>query len=277
MSPAAPASPTLLMADGRAIPQLGLGVWQVPDDEAEAAVVTAVEAGYRLVDTAMIYGNEVGVGRGVRRCGVPREELVVATKVWNTDQGYERTLAACRASLDRLGLEYVDLYLIHWPVPSQDLYVDTWRAMVRLREDGLVRSIGVSNFTEAHVTRIAAETGVVPVVNQVELHPRLQQARLRAFHAERGILTQAWSPLAQGGLLADPTVVTIADRLGVTPAQVILRWHVQLGNVVIPKSVTPSRIAANIDVFGVELDEADMAAVAALDSGARMGPDPDTF
>lgn len=277
MTAAAPASPTLTMADGRPIPQLGLGVWQVPDDDAEAAVRTALAAGYRLVDTARAYDNEVGVGRGLRGSGLPREELFVTTKVWNSDHGAERTVAACRASLDRLGLDHLDLYLIHWPSPKKDRYVDTWRALVSLQEEGLVRSIGVSNFTQAHIERIVAETGVAPVVNQVELHPRFPQAGLRAFHAEHGILTQAWSPLAQGELLAHPTVVGLADKHGVSPAQVVLRWHVQLGNLVIPKSVTPSRIVANIDVFGFALDEADLAAIATLETGERLGPDPDSF
>lgn len=277
MTAAPPASPTLTMADGRPIPQLGLGVWQVPDDDAEAAVRTALAAGYRLVDTARAYDNEVGVGRGVRASGLRREEVFVTTKVWNSDHGAERTVAACRASLDRLGLDYLDLYLIHWPSPKKDRYVDTWRALVSLQAEGLVRSVGVSNFTQGHIERIVAETGVAPVVNQVELHPRFPQADLRAFHAEHGILTQAWSPLAQGELLAHPTVVALAEKHGVSPAQVVLRWHVQLGNLVIPKSVTPSRIVANIDVFGFELDEADLAAIATLETGERLGPDPDTF
>lgn len=277
MTAAAPASPTLTMADGRSIPQLGLGVWQVPDDDAEAAVRIALESGYRLVDTARIYDNEVGVGRGLAGSGVPREDLFVTTKVWNSDHGVERTLAACRASLDRLGLEHLDLYLIHWPSPKRDRYVDTWRALLRLQEEGLVRSVGVSNFTQAHIERLVAETGVAPVVNQVELHPRFPQADLRAFHAANGILTEAWSPLAQGELLAHPTVVGLADKHGVSPAQVVLRWHVQLGNVVIPKSVTPARIRANIDVFGFALDQDDLEAIATLETGQRLGPDPDTF
>lgn len=275
--PVPPAAPAVVLNDGTRIPRLGLGVWQVPDDDAAAAVRTALTSGYRSVDTAAIYGNEVGVGRGVRESGLPREEVHVTTKVWNSEHGYDSAIAACRASLARLGLEYVDLYLIHWPVPSQDRYVETWRALAALRADGLVRSVGVSNFTAAHLRRVMDDSGVVPVVNQVELHPRLQQAELRAFHAEHGIVTEAWSPLAQGGLLSDSVVCGIAGRLGVSAARVILRWHVQLGNVVIPKSVTPARIAENIDVFSFELTDADMAAIGALDAGARIGPDPDTF
>lgn len=277
MSVLPPAAPAVVLADGTSIPRLGLGVWQIPDDDAAAAVRTALASGYRGVDTAAIYGNEAGVGRGVRESGLPREEVHVTTKVWNSAQGYDSTIAACRASLARLGMDYVDLYLIHWPVPSKDRYVATWRALLALREEGLARSVGVSNFTAAHVRRLIDETGVTPVVNQVELHPRFQQAELRAFHAEHGIVTEAWSPLAQGGLLSDPVVCGIAARLGVSAARVILRWHVQIGNVVIPKSVTPSRIAENIDVFSFELTEADMTAIAGLDAGERIGPDPDTF
>ncbi len=277
MSVLPPAAPAVVLADGTSIPRLGLGVWQIPDDDAAAAVRTALASGYRGIDTAAIYGNEAGVGRGVRESGLPREEVHVTTKVWNSAQGYDSTIAACRASLARLGMDYVDLYLIHWPVPSKDRYVATWRALLALREEGLVRSVGVSNFTPAHVRRLIDETGVAPVVNQVELHPRFQQAGLRAFHAEHGIVTEAWSPLAQGGLLSDPVVCGIAARLGVSAARVILRWHVQIGNVVIPKSVTPSRIAENIDVFSFELTEADMAAIAGLDAGERIGPDPDSF
>jgi 2,5-diketo-D-gluconate reductase A len=263
--------------DGRRIPQLGLGVWQVPDDEATAAVRAALDVGYRLVDTAAIYGNEAGVGRGLRESAVPRDEVIVTTKVWNTEHGYDRTIAACRTSLGRLGLDYIDLYLIHWPVPAKDRYVDTWRALVALRDEGLVRSVGVSNFTAAHLARLVEETGVVPAVNQVELHPRLQQAGLRAAHARLGVATEAWSPLAQGELLSDPTVCGLAARLGVTAAQVVLRWHVQLGNVVIPKSVRPARIAENIDLFGFALSDEDMAAMVGLDRGTRLGPDPDSF
>lgn len=269
--------PHLTFNDGRAIPQVGLGVWRTPNDVAVTAVRTALEAGYRHVDTAAIYENETGVGEGIRAAGLPRDELFVTTKVWNADQGFDATLKAADASLKRLGLDHVDLYLIHWPAPRKDLFVDTWRALVRLREEGRARSIGVSNFEVEHLDRIIAETGVTPAINQIELHPRFQQKALRAAHAERGIVTQSWSPLGQGTLLADPAIAAIAARHGRTPAQVIIRWHLDSGLVVIPKSVTPSRIVENFDVFGFKLDEADLAAIAALDSqDGRIGPNPMT-
>lgn len=275
--PTLPPVPDVQLRDGARMPQIGIGVWQVEDPEATQVVQAALDAGYRSVDTAAAYHNERGVGAGLRASGVPREEVFVTTKLWNADQGHGSTLAACRASLDRLRLDYVDLYLIHWPVPSLDRYVETWRALVDLRAEGLVRSIGVSNFTADQLRRLDAETGEVPVVNQVELHPRLAQAGLREYHAAHGIVTEAWSPLAQGRLMADPTLLSIAGRLGVSVARVILRWHVQQGTVVIPKSVTPSRMAENIDVFDFALSDADMAAIAALDTGHRLGPDPDVF
>lgn len=260
------------------MPQLGFGVFQVPDPETEPAVATAIDLGYRSIDTAWIYGNEEGTGRAVKACGVPRDELFVTTKLWNADHGYDSTLRAFDASLGRLGLDYVDLYLIHWPVPDRDRYLDTWRAFERLLADGRLRAIGVSNFLPEHLTRLFDEAGVVPAVNQIELHPYLQQAELRAFHAEHGIVTEGWSPLGQGkGLLDDPALAPIAAKHDKTPAQVVLRWQLQLGNVVIPKSVTPTRIAENLDVFGFELDTDDLAAIAALDAGRRFGPDPVTF
>ncbi len=269
--------PHLTFNDGRAIPQVGLGVWRTPNDVAVTAVRTALEAGYRHVDTAAIYENETGVGEGIRAAGLPRDDLFVTTKVWNADQGFDATLKAADASLKRLGLDHVDLYLIHWPAPRKGLFVDTWRALVRLREEGRARSIGVSNFEVEHLDRIIAETGVTPAINQIELHPRFQQKALRAAHAERGIVTQSWSPLGQGTLLADPAIAAIAARHGRTPAQVIIRWHLDSGLVVIPKSVTPSRIVENFDVFGFKLDEADLAAIAALDSqDGRIGPNPMT-
>lgn len=269
--------PHLTFNDGRAIPQVGLGVWQTPNDVAVTAVRTALEAGYRHVDTAAIYENETGVGEGIRAAGLPRDDLFVTTKVWNADQGFDATLKAADASLKRLGLDHVDLYLIHWPAPRKGLFVDTWRALVRLREEGRARSIGVSNFEVEHLDRIIAETGVTPAINQIELHPRFQQKALRAAHAERGIVTQSWSPLGQGTLLADPAIAAIAARHGRTPAQVIIRWHIDSGLVVIPKSVTPSRIVENFDVFGFKLDEADLAAIAALDAqDGRIGPNPMT-
>ncbi|MFB4314291.1 aldo/keto reductase [Actinomadura sp. 21ATH] len=260
------------------MPQLGFGVWQVADDEAERAVATALETGYRSIDTARIYENETGTGRALRGSGIPREELFVTTKLWNDDQGYDAALRAFDASLERLGLDYVDLYLIHWPALKQDLYLDTWRAFEKLHADGRARAVGVSNFTAGALTRLIEETDVVPAVNQIELHPYLQQEELRALHEEHGVRTEAWSPLGQGqGLLNDPALAPIAEAHGRTPAQVVLRWHLQLGNVVIPKSVTPARIAQNFDVFGFELSDAEMAAIGAMDSGTRLGPDPATF
>lgn len=275
---AAPPVPSVQLSDGTSIPQLGFGVFKVDDARAETAVGHALAAGYRLVDTAKLYGNEAGVGRAVRASGLPREDVYVTTKVWNDDQGYDATRRAFDASAARLDLGALDLYLIHWPYPGQDLYVDTWRALVALRDEGRVRSIGVSNFQPAHLRRIVDETGVGPVVNQVELHPYLQQPQLRAFHAEVGVVTQAWSPLGRDtGVLDDPVLVDIAARHGVSPAQVVLRWHLDLGTVVIPKSVTPARIRANLDVFGFALDEDDHARIAGLDRGERIGPDPDAF
>lgn len=260
------------------IPQLGFGVWQVPDAEAEPAVTTALETGYRSIDTAKLYGNEAGLGRAIKATDIPRAELFVTTKVWNDDQGFDATLAAFDGSMGRLGLDTLDLFLIHWPAPAQDLYVDTWKALLKLREDGRVRAVGVCNFGIEHLERLREETGELPAINQVELHPYLQQGELREFHADQGILTEAWSPLASGGaVLADDTIREIAAKHDVTPAQAILRWHTQLGNVVIPKSVTPSRIAENFDIFGFELDGEDLSAFARLDRGERTGPDPYAF
>ncbi|MEU6885294.1 aldo/keto reductase [Streptomyces viridosporus] len=260
------------------MPQLGFGVWQVPDDEAETAVATALEAGYRSIDTAAAYGNEEGTGRAIARSGVPREDLFVTTKLWNSDQGYEATLRAFDASVSKLGLDYVDLYLIHWPTPERGLYVDTYKAFEKLHADGRIRAIGVSNFLPEHLEHLIAETSVVPAVNQIELHPHLQQHTAREYHAERGITTEAWSPLGSGkGILEIPAIVAIAQKHGRTPAQVVLRWHIQLGNVVIPKSVTPSRIEENIDVFGFSLDAEDLAAISALNEDRRLGPDPAGF
>ncbi|KOX22077.1 aldo/keto reductase [Nocardiopsis sp. NRRL B-16309] len=264
--------------DGHTMPQLGFGVWQVPDDQAQGAVETALEAGYRSIDTARIYDNETGVGRAVAAAGIDRDELFLTTKLWNGDQGYDATLKAFDASLERLGLDHVDLYLIHWPLPARDLYVDTWRAMERIRSEGRARSIGVSNFTRSALDRLVAETEVVPVLNQIELHPYLNQADMRRADAEHGVLTEAWSPLGQGkGLLEDPVLTSLGAKHGKSAAQVVLRWHLQLGNVVIPKSVTPSRIRENIDVFDFELDAEDVDAISALDRGGRIGPDPATF
>ncbi|MBE1611954.1 aldo/keto reductase [Actinopolymorpha pittospori] len=270
--------PTITLNNGVEIPQLGFGVWQVPDDEAVAAVRTAIEVGYRSIDTAAIYGNEEGTGRGIAESGVPREELFVTTKLWNGAQGYDTTLAAFEESVAKLKTDYVDLYLIHWPVPSKDKYVDTWRAFEKLYADGRIRSIGVSNFQPAHLQRLFDETEVVPVLNQVELHPYFSQEKLRAFNGEHKIATEAWSPLAQGGdLLGDPAVAAIAAKYGKTNAQVVLRWHLQIGNVVIPKSVTPSRIKENFDVFDFELSAEDVTAISGLNRDQRIGGDPDTL
>ncbi len=270
--------PQVTLNNGVPMPQLGFGVWQVPDDEAEKAVATALEAGYRSIDTAAIYENERGTGRAVARSGIAREDLFVTTKLWNSEQGYDTTLRAFDASLDKLGLDHVDLYLIHWPVPAKDAYVDTYRAFEKILADGRARAIGVSNFLPEHLERLIGETSVVPAVNQIELHPQLSQQASREAHARHGVVTEAWSPLGQGkGLLEVPAIVAIAQKHGRTPAQVVLRWHLQLGNVVIPKSVTPSRIAENIDVFGFELDDEDLAGIAALDENRRLGPDPAEF
>jgi diketogulonate reductase-like aldo/keto reductase len=269
---------TTTLNNGVQIPVLGFGVFQIPPDETAAAVSSALDSGYRLVDTAAGYGNERGVGEAVRRSGIPRDEIFVTTKLANSDHGYDNAMRAFDTSLSELGFETVDLYLVHWPLPAHDLYVETWRALQKLAEDGRARAIGVSNFTPEHLRRLLDETDVVPAVNQVELHPYLQQADLRAFHARHDIVTEAWSPLGQGkALLGDPTLVALADRVQRTTAQVVLRWHLQLGNVVIPKSVTPERIAANIDVFDFTLSDDDMSTLGALETGERMGPDPDTF
>lgn len=273
-----PAIPFVTFSDGNAIPQLGFGVWQVPDDEAYRSVATALDAGYRSVDTARIYDNELGTGRAIRESGIDRDEIFVTTKLWNEDQGLTRTLRAFDDSLTRLGLEYVDLYLIHWPKPSEDLYVETFKAFQKLKADGRVRSIGVSNFQIPHLQRVMDETGEVPVINQIELHPQFSQRELRDFHEKHGIVTEAWSPLGQGSILGNPALREIADATGKTVAQVILRWHVQLGNVVIPKSVTPSRIRENLDVFDFELTQQQVEAITALDiENGRIGPDPDLF
>jgi 2,5-diketo-D-gluconate reductase A len=272
------AVPSTTLNNGVQMPVLGFGVFQIPPDETAAAVSSALDSGYRLVDTAAGYGNERGVGEAVRRSGIPREEVFVTTKLANADHGYDNAMRAFDTSLSELGFETVDLYLVHWPLPAHDLYVETWRALQKLAEDGRARTIGVSNFTPEHLQRLLDETDIVPAVNQVELHPYLQQPDLRAFQARHGIVTEAWSPLGQGkSLLEDPTVVALADRVRRTAAQVVLRWHLQLGNVVIPKSVTPERIAANIDVFDFTLTDDDMSTLGALETGERMGPDPDTF
>lgn len=266
-----------MLNDGSLIPQLGFGVFQVPADQVFDTVTAALNAGYRSIDTAAIYENEEGTGRAIRQFGLPRDEVFVTTKLWNAEQGYDSTLRAFDESLKRLGLDYLDLYLIHWPVPAADRFVDTFRAFQRLKADGRVRSIGVSNFRIPDLERVIAETGETPSVNQIELHPRLTQPELREYHAEHAIATEAWSPLGQGTVLDDPVITRIAGEVGRTPAQVIIRWHLQLGNVVIPKSATPARIAENFDVFGFELSADQMQAISALNSGSRTGADPETF
>jgi 2,5-diketo-D-gluconate reductase A len=269
------AVPDVTLNNGVRMPQLGFGVFQVGDDEARAAVATALECGYRSIDTAALYGNEHGVGVAVSASGIPRGELFVTTKLWNADQGAGRVLPAFERSIDKLGLDYVDLYLIHWPVPSRDRFVETWEAFQGLYAEGRMRAIGVSNFTPPQLTRLLEETAVVPAVNQVELHPGFQQPELRAFHREHGIATEAWSPLGQGAALTHPVITRLAERHEKTPAQVVLRWHLDLGNVVIPKSVTPGRIRENFSVFDFALTAEDARQIAGLESGHRIGPDPD--
>jgi 2,5-diketo-D-gluconate reductase A len=272
-----PDVPNVRLSDAVEIPQLGYGVFQIPPDETQRAVEEALAAGYRHIDTAAAYRNERGVAAGIAASGVPREEIFLTTKLWNTEQGFDATLAAFDRSIQALDTDHVDLYLIHWPVPSRDLYLDTWRAFERIHGEGGARTIGVSNFRIADLERLRQEAETMPTINQIELHPRLQQAELRAWHAEHGIATEAWSPLAQGEVLEDETLMTVAAHHEKSVAQVILRWHLQLGNVVIPKSVTPERIRANLDLFDFELSEDDLAAIARLEAGHRTGPDPETF
>ncbi len=276
MSSSAVDVPKIPLRDGAAIPQMGFGVFQIPPEETVEATLLAFESGYCHIDTAKAYANEREVGEALRQSGLPRDEVFITTKCFNDDHGHDAARAAFGASQERLGLDVVDLYLIHWPVPSQDLYAETWKAFVDLQEEGVVRSIGVSNFQPAHLERIIAETEVTPAVNQIELHPHLQQPELRELHAQHGVVTEAWSPLAQGAVLDEPEIVRIAEAHGKTAGQVVLRWHVELGNVVFPKSVTPGRIRENIDVFDFALSEEEMAALARLDRGERIGGDPDT-
>jgi 2,5-diketo-D-gluconate reductase A len=269
--------PSVTLHDGIEIPQLGFGVFQVPPDDTQAVAEEALAAGYRHIDTAAAYRNEAGVGAAIAASGLAHDEVFVTTKLWNSQQGYDSTLSAFEKSLERLGMDYVDLYLIHWPVPTEDRFVDTWRAFERIHEEGRSRTIGVSNFRIEDLERLEREAEKLPTINQVELHPRFQQAGLRAWHTEHGIATEAWSPLAQGALLDEETIATIAEGHDKTPAQAILRWHIQLGNVVIPKSVTPERIRENLNLFDFELSDEEMAAVARLDRGERIGPNPSTF
>lgn len=270
-----PNIPQIQLNDGNRIPQLGFGVYKIPEAETVDAVLTALEAGYRHIDTATFYENERAVGEAVRRSGLPRDDVFVTTKVWWTDNGYDSTLRSFDASLERLGFDTVDLYLIHWPAPQHDQYVETWRALEHLQAEGRARSIGVANFHTHHLDRLAAETGTVPAVNQVELHPWLPQREVRAYDEARGIVTESWSPLARGRVLDDPLLAGLAAKHGATPAQVVIRWQLQLGNVVIPKSSTPERIRSNLDVFAFTLDADDLTAIATLESGERTGKDPD--
>ena len=269
--------PDLELNSGDSIPQLGFGTWQIEPEDAGDAVGEALSLGYRLVDTAAAYGNEREVGGALNGSGIGREELFVTTKVWNSNHGREDTQRACHKSLSKLGLDYLDLYLIHWPVPAQDRYVETWQAMEELRDEGLIRSIGVCNFNEDHLDRLADETDTVPAVNQIEVHPYLQQVGLRRANAERGIVTEDWSPLAEGRPFEEESIKRIAEEHARTPAQIVLRWHLQLGSVVIPKSVTPERIAENLELFDFELTGEEMDLIAELDAGERTGPNPAEF
>jgi 2,5-diketo-D-gluconate reductase A len=270
-------APLVKLNDGNSIPQVGLGVWQTPVEATERAVTAALQAGYRHIDTAAAYRNEPQTGRAIAAFGLERDEVFIVTKLWNADQGYDRTLAAFDASLRRLGVDYLDLYLIHWPMPERNTFVESFKALADLRDQGRVKSIGVSNFEPEHLRILVDATGIVPTVNQIELHPLLPQRELREVNAAMGIATEAYSPLGQGSLLSDPTVKAVAETHRKTPAQVLIRWHIQLGNIVIPKSVDPVRIASNYDVFDFELSEQDMLSVSALESGTRLGADPRTF
>jgi 2,5-diketo-D-gluconate reductase A len=269
--------PNLDLNDGRQIPQLGFGVFQVPPEETRKTVERALETGYRHIDTAAAYGNEAEVGEAIAGSGLERDAVFITTKLWNNDQGRDNALRAFEQSLEKLSSDYVDLYLIHWPVPANGLFAETWEALTELRADGRARSIGVSNFRIEDLETIIDATGVVPAVNQIELHPHLQQEELRRFHQEHGILTEAWSPLGQGEVLDDPVIARIAAAHDRTAAQAVLRWHLQLGNVVIPKSVTPERIRENFQLFDFRLSQKEMRAMAELDAGQRTGPDPSTF
>jgi 2,5-diketo-D-gluconate reductase A len=269
--------PAIGLRDGVEIPQIGFGVFQVPPERTQHVVEEALAAGYRHIDTAAAYRNERGVGAALAASGLPREDVFVTTKLWNSEQGYDSALRAFDASLERLGLDHVDLYLIHWPLPAAGLFLETWRAFERIRDEGRARTIGVSNFRVEDLEALRSQADALPTINQIELHPRLQQAELRAWHAEHGVATEAWSPLAQAQLLSDETIASVAAELGRTAAQAILRWHVQLGNVVIPKSVTPERIRENIEIFDFELSGEQMERIAGLDAGGRIGPDPARF
>ena len=270
------AIPHLTLNDGRRLPQIGFGTWPLDDAQAQQAVQAALACGYRLIDTAARYGNETGVGRGIADSGVARSQVQLTSKLRGSEHGFDSTLRAFDATLAALGTDYLDLYLIHWPLPMRGLYVDTWRAFVRLRDEGRIGSIGVSNFQPAHIERLQAETGVLPAVNQIELHPDFTQADLRAWHAQQGIAIECWSPLGRGEVLKDATVARIAQKHGRSAAQILLRWHVQHGLVAIPKSQDPARMKQNLAVFDFALDADDLAALARLDGEHRQGGDPDT-
>lgn len=269
--------PNVTLHNGVVMPQLGYGVFKIGNEETARCVRDAVAAGYRSIDTAMVYGNEPGTGEGIKTCGVPREELFITTKVWNADHGYEATLAAFEQSLKNMGLSYLDLYLIHWPVPQKGLYVETWRALEKLYRDGRVRAIGVSNFNISHLETLQKECSIIPMINQVELHPFFNQAELRAYLKEHAILAEAWGPLAQGNRTDDETLVSIASAYGKSVQQIMLRWHLQHGVIAIPKSTKPERMKENTEVFDFVLSAEDMARIDGLTTGVRFGPDPETF
>ncbi|MBF5079301.1 MAG: aldo/keto reductase [Paracoccus marcusii] len=269
--------PMMTLNDGRTMPQLGTGIWQIEDAKTPEVVAEALRVGYRLIDGAAAYKNEAGMGRGIRDSDVARDQIFVTSKLWNDAQGHDAALRAFDATMERSGLDYLDLYLIHWPLPAMDAYVDSWKALIRLRDEGRVRSIGVANFHEPHLRRLIDETGVAPALNQIELHPSLTQERMRAVNKQLGIVTQSWTPLGRGDSFDAPAIRDAAARTGRTVAQVILRWHIQHGLSVIPKSEKPERLAENFDVLDFTLTPEEMSAIDALDRGHRTGPDPDTF
>lgn len=269
--------PMMTLNDGRTMPQLGTGIWQIEDVKTPEVVSEALRVGYRLIDGAAAYKNEAGMGRGIRDSDVARDQIFVTSKLWNDAQGHDAALRAFDATMERSGLDYLDLYLIHWPLPAMDAYVDSWKALIRLRDEGRVRSIGVANFHEPHLRRLIDETGVAPALNQIELHPSLTQERMRAVNKQLGIVTQSWTPLGRGDSFDAPAIRDAAARTGRTVAQVILRWHIQHGLSVIPKSEKPERLAENVDVLDFTLTPEEMSAIDALDRGHRTGPDPDTF
>ena len=272
-----PNIPSITLRDGNTIPQLGFGIWSVPPEITAGVVQSALETGYRLIDGAYIYGNEAELGEGLRRSGVPRDDVYITTKVWNSEHGRDKARKAVERSLETIGVEQLDLLLIHWPVPSQDLYVETWQSFIEMRNEGLMRSIGVSNFNADHLERIISETGEAPAINQIEINPKLQQPRLREANSKHGIVSQAWTPLGKGESFEAKPIKDAAQRTGKSPAQVVIRWHLQQGNVVIPRSTNPARQAENLDVFDFELTEEEMASIPTLDVGLRTGPDPSVF